>query len=207
MTVFIGVILFVVLMGAIGYGYYLDYKRDKKNFVLDVKSVLIKLSWWIGAFIIWMGIERASETLLPVHSDYGKEFNEKREELGIPAMPDHWNQLTFISRQYSKWYGPERKDTITGHYKKYIEFNYWHATLEEDYYQNTKTGDNLVARYDYGEESHRYYLIRTSGAFDISLVSGTIDDTNGTLITKDRFDQILNSWTRSDAILEKEENE
>jgi len=209
MSVFVGILLFVLLIGGIIYGYYSDYKRDKKTFTVDLKSISARLLYVVIPLAILLVVDKAREAFLPVYTDFGIEHNKQREHLSIPLIPEDWQELPYLSSQYTKWYGPSEPDSTEFHFKKMIEFNYWSAIYEEDHYVNPQSKERVTAKYSYRTSNQEYFISKLPGSsevdvsHDISLVMEHLNTLTRTQISKKRFNQLLYNWKESNAILEQ----
>lgn len=207
MTVSLGVILLILLIGGIAYGYYKDYKKDKNSVSAGLKTALTIIFTWISVIVI----TKVHDKYIPVYQNFGPEHNEERIKLGIPIIDGGWHEQQYWRSQYTQWYVNPNRDSLTGHHSKMIEFNFWSAIYEEDFYQNPNLSEYLVSKYIYSKSEVQYFLVTITTLDDLipPINPEKINRSNGTTrtpITKARFDQILNSWKKSNALLEQEEN-
>jgi hypothetical protein len=155
------IILGILILGPISYGYYLDFKSDPKEFKFGLKKlkpVLIKV---LILIFLYFGVNKASEFFFPVNKNHGIEFNNEREKLGIPEIGENWKIDEHYSDQFKiEWWKPKPRH---GHFKKVIEYGIINVKKETDYYQNPK--DKLSygwSVYNYDDKTFNYYLELTN---------------------------------------------
>lgn len=205
---YISISLLVLLNLGIIYGYYLDYKQDKKSISNGLKTGLIVISFFVAFNVLGY----LYKYYIPVYQNYAQEFNEIRAARGIPLIGDDWELKPRRSDQFKQWYAHPKAYALTGRGYKVVEFNYWKAVYEEDLYRNPNSSIGLIARFRYARNKFEYFLIEPITlasevkGFPDEFVHDFIEQER-TPITKERFDQILNSWTENNALLEQEENE
>lgn len=156
----IGLLIFLgIPLLLIGFGYYFDFKRDKKYFLSGIKSIF-KMSIVIAAMLVlFLLFSWLNGTLFPLDKDFGVNKNPARIELGIPIIETNWVEQPRMGNQYRKWYLSIDKDTLFQHKKKTIEFNFWSAILEEDYFESTSSSTKLITQYDYRLKKMNYFKI------------------------------------------------
>lgn len=84
------------------------------------------------------------------HDKFGREFNERRRQLGIPEIPANW-QIDSKRDDLTSWHG---KDSIGGHESKTIIFDKCRIDREDDeYYLTPRDGDSrhMEVIYQYAE--------------------------------------------------------
>ncbi len=205
---YISISLLILLIIGITYGYYLDYKQNKKSISDGLKTGLVV----ICLFIAYGVLGTLYKNHIPVYQNYAQEFNEIRAARGIPPIDDDWELQPWRSDQFKKWYAHPKAYAIAGRAYKVVEFNYWKAVYEEDLYRNPDSSTGLITRFRYARNKFEYFLIEPIRLaseikhFPDEFVPDFLEQER-TPITKERFDQILNSWTEDHALLEKEENE
>ncbi|GAB5522449.1 MAG: hypothetical protein Roseis2KO_03210 [Roseivirga sp.] len=205
---YISIPLFILLILGIAYGYYLDYKQDKKSISGGLKTGLMVISCFVAFNVLGF----LYKYYIPVYQNYAQEFNEIRIARGIPPIGDDWEIQPWRSDHFKKWYAHPKAYAITGRGYKVVGFNYWKAVYEEDLYRNPNSSTGLIARFRYARNRFEYFLIQPITlasevkSFPDEFVPDFIEQER-IPITRERFDQILNSWTKDDALLEKEENE
>jgi hypothetical protein len=157
MNYIIILILGILILGPILFGYYLDYKSDPKEFKFSLK----RLKSLLIILIIYFVVNETSELIFPLNNNHGIEFNSEREKYGIPVIGDDWKIDEYNSKQFRiEWWKPEPRN---GHFKKIIEYGYLNIKKEIDYYHNPK--DKLSygwTVYNYDTNKIEYYLELTN---------------------------------------------
>tara|TARA_R110001632_G_scaffold54410_9_gene133346 strand:+ start:4840 stop:5406 length:567 start_codon:yes stop_codon:yes gene_type:complete len=157
MTYIITTLLGLLIIGPILYGYYIDYKRDPKQFTFSPKALFRDISKLLLYAVILLSVIKIYKWSVPLNKNHGVEFNIEREKLGIPTLEDQWELNNYQTKQFTmSWLNPEPKN---GHFKKVIEYGFFNVKSENDYYQNSeKEGAQVWSTYDFDSKSFTYYL-------------------------------------------------
>lgn len=190
-------ILFTIMIGAIAYSYYQDYKRDKKT----VSKVFKNACLLIVLFFSYGGLQYLYEHYIPVYQSFGPAYNTVRTARSIPLIEGNWYEQQYRGDQFEKWYVNPGRDTIAGHTHKIITFNYWTAAHEEDFFHNPHSSQGLVSTYSYFKNKQEYFLLSPMTLLADNMQEGFVYDFVNEFfemerppISKPQFDQILQSW-------------
>ncbi|MBJ2176479.1 hypothetical protein JBL43_19670 [Aureibaculum sp. A20] len=147
------ILLGILIIGPIAYGYYLDYKSNPKEFTASLKPILVQ------GFIfclIYFGTNKIYELIIPLNKNHGIEFNYEREKLGIPELGTDWKIDNHSEQFETQWWKPNPRN---GHFKKIIEYGILNVKSETDYYQNEKIkGTFAWSKFVFNENTFYYYL-------------------------------------------------
>jgi len=133
---------------------------------------------------------------------YGLEFNDVREEIGLPILPENWeHHKTLRETGSSKWTNPDYDNEKPCHFKKTVVFNEDTIIWESNQYLgqqkfNTIDGtirEELLITYHFIEnEEHNIgweYVLLTGEKADDHLYYFVINN-----IAKEEADSILVLW-------------
>lgn len=150
-VVFIVILLTPVLF--VGIGYFLDYKKDNKYFLSGLKSALKA----IVAFAFVVAIINAHKFIFPINTDYGTEYNSERQNLQIPLIEKGWGEVYSMSGQYRTWYMSAKSYDAINHTRKMIEFGYFGALKEHDFFEDSITNELYFVTHDYELNQKKYF--------------------------------------------------
>ncbi len=184
------IILVGIVITALGFGYYIDYKRDKTYFLSGLKGTLKGMLILTFAFLVSFVFVKIKKEIFPLKNDYGKEHNQFRENLNVPIIEEGWYEIESWGQQYRKWYSNLKKHSKIGHSKKRIEFDIWGADYEEDYFEGLSEKEILLTRYNYKTEELKYYHKYSPVNLDFEM------EVQEEEITKTEFDKISSNWLK-----------
>ncbi len=169
--------VFGLSVSFIGIGYYLDFKRNKKSFISDLKGPSKAIAMTLLVLVVFSLFGWMKKNIFPIDKDYGLIKNNSRIKLGIPIIEKNWVKKKRWGNQFSQWYAASINDSLFNHKLKNIEFNLWGAISEEDYFESTNKSTILVTRYDYQSNKFSYYKIE-SQSFEAQKIVNKNGDIN-----------------------------
>lgn len=151
------IIGFIIIPIGLLYAYYIDYKRNKKEFITSLKIIGKKIFKGFAAFGFLIGLNSIYELVIPINKSHGIEFNSERDKLGISGIGENWENRKYQSDQFTTyWWKPEPR---IGHFKKKIEYGLLDIKSETDYYQKDKAkGTYVWSNYDFDKDTFKYYI-------------------------------------------------
>ena len=144
----------------------------------------------------------ACRTLKHYEPQYGKIFNAKRKEIGLPIIPNNW-EISSVHAEECTWVNPERKKQYTNrtpvHWSKYLNYRTGALISETDTYYGHEDyhlkdegtyREELVITYFYQEDT----LVYGSEAktWKIWLYGNTAPE--GKVINLQEAESILKEW-------------
>ena len=151
------IIGFIIFPLGILYAYYKDYKQNKTEFKLSLRTLGKGLAEGISFSLIIIFLNTIYKNFIPFNKEKGIEFNSEREILGIPKIGKNWNEGKYQEEQFTTyWWKPKPRN---GHFKKIIEYGILNIKTETDYYQNEKIkGTFAWSKYDFENKTTEYFL-------------------------------------------------
>ena len=149
----LGILIFLPII----IGYYFDYKANPEEFKLSIKSLWTKrFSKALLIFVVYFGVTKIYEIIIPLNKNYGIEFNSKRRTLGVLTIDKNWKIDKSESNQYTTCW---RKSGVEfGHFKKVIDFGILKAETETDYYYTKYNKDSFTwSIYNFNNKTFEYY--------------------------------------------------
>jgi hypothetical protein len=156
----IGICIFIIIpIFLICIAYYFDYKQDKKYFQSGMKGSLTLIACMILVVLTLMGVKKLYAIAIPLNRNYGQEYNSERIKLGIPIIEKGWKEVPAMGDQFRQWYISSDKNQATGHSEKMIEYGYFSALVEFDFYLKPKSKFDYFVKFDYDSKKKKYYKI------------------------------------------------
>jgi len=106
------IICFIITYGSIAFIWYCRKKNDKFNLIFMICYATI-----FSSFYSYREISKYERNAC--QDKFGRAFNTTRRSLGIPLIPDGW-QIDSRGNHNVEW---KAKDSIIGHYSKYIDID------------------------------------------------------------------------------------
>ena len=157
-----------------------DWNKNREATIKELlRNFWSKKKVFIGVLIgtlIW-------EFFIPLNRNHGHEFNSEREKLGIPTLKADWEKDKYQSDKFSTyWWKPE---TRNGHFKKEIEYGFFNAKSEIDYYQNeNQKGTFAWSKFDFGNGTLEYFIEKPNDKSISFTESGKLKIEKPTVIKK-----------------------
>ena len=151
------IIGFIIFPLGILYAYYKDYKQNKTEFKLSLRTLGKGFAEGVSYSLIIIFLNTIYKNFIPFNKENGIQFNSEREKLGIPKIGENWNVRKYQEEQFTTyWWKPEPRN---GHFKKIIEYGILNIKTETDYYQNEKIkGTFAWSKYNFEKKTNEYFL-------------------------------------------------
>ena len=140
---------------------------------------MFSLFFVIVAFFFVGGWEKLHRMIFPIKTEYGINHNPEREKLHIPLIKNEWKEVPAMGTQFRKWYTSFEE---FGHTKKMIEFGYFGALKEHDFFEDTITNEVFFITHDYDLNEKKYLRLRGGK-------HGALFIDNGEVISKKDFEE------------------
>jgi hypothetical protein len=148
----IGVIIVPILIA-----YFRDFKDNPKEFESSLKSVTKGIAKLLAMALLFFGINKIYELLIPINKNQGIEFNAERVKIGLPILEKNWEKYDYESEQFKTiWCEPQPSK---GHFKKIIEYGILGLKSETDYYKNENLKETFAwSTYNFDNGKFEYFL-------------------------------------------------
>lgn len=145
---------------------------------------------------LFFGMQEAYDYLIPFNQNHGVEFNQERQKLGLPILPEDWEDISISHKQFIKDWWYKSKNEKSRHLRKTIVYGYFNPKYEHDTFIKRDSAEVTygASRYSFETKTFDYWI----GDFSVSYIDedGNVENRNPhdfEKVTKQEFDKFLSN--------------